>query len=310
MNCGSIRAVGKCSESIGAASLTGKTKKWVKLPKVSNPESSARKIPHNLDWIEGDCIKEYQTMGTTETTAQVHPYLFTTSMADLAVEAGAQVIFGRVTSINYNSEGIYGISYEERGSKASHDLVASDVILAAGPWTPQLFSPAPINAVRAHSVVIEAEVSPYALFSEISLPKQFGRQRHDPIVSPEIYARPDGTVYACGEADSTVSLPISSDLVLCDEDKCQDIIDYVSTISTILKDGKVLKKQACYLPSVEHGGGPLIGKTKVKGLLLATGHTCWGIQNCCATGKLISEIIFDGKAKSANIDILDPRRYM
>lgn len=71
-----------------------------------------------------------------------------------------------------------------------------------------------------------------------------------------------------------------------------------------------MKKQACYLPSVVGGNGPLIGETGVRGLLMATGHTCWGIQNSCATGKLISEFVFDGKAKSAKIGGLDPRTVL
>ena len=69
-------------------------------------------------------------------------------------------------------------------------------------------------------------------------------------------------------------------------------------------------KQACYLPSVTGGGGPLIGKTGINGLLLATGHTCWGVQNSAATGKLISEFIFEGEAKSARIEGLDPRKVL
>jgi glycine/D-amino acid oxidase-like deaminating enzyme len=113
-----------------------------------------------------------------------------------------------------------------------------------------------------------------------------------------------------GEADSTIPLPKTSDLVQCDEERCQDILDYVSSISTPLRTGAVLARQACYLPSVTMGGGPLIGETGIKGLLMATGHTCWGIQNSCATGKLISEFVFDGKAKSARIDSLDPRRVL
>jgi glycine/D-amino acid oxidase-like deaminating enzyme len=43
---------------------------------------------------------------------------------------------------------------------------------------------------------------------------------------------------------------------------------------------------------------------------MAAGHTCWGIQNSCGTGKLISEFLFDGEAKSAKIDSLDPRRVL
>lgn len=268
-------------------------------------------IPQDLDWIDKDTIEAYTEMGTPHTTAQVHPYHFTNSMADLAVEAGVEVVYGRVRDIDFSSGGVRKVIYEDRTSKIKHELPVTDVILAAGPWTPILFPPAPINAVRAHSVLIKADVSPYAIFSEISLPKDCKRPRKKSVVTPEIYPRPDGTVYACGDADSSVPLPLSSELVNCDESQCQDIIDYISTISTVLREGQVLKKQACYLPSVKgNANGPLIGKTKLKGLFLATGHTCWGIQNSCATGKLMSEIIFDGETKSANISSLDPRLFI
>jgi glycine/D-amino acid oxidase-like deaminating enzyme len=113
-----------------------------------------------------------------------------------------------------------------------------------------------------------------------------------------------------GEADQLIPLPKTSDLVQCDQDRCQDIIDYVSSVSAPFRHGEVLARQACYLPSVEGGGGPLIGETGIKGLLMATGHTCWGIQNSCATGKLISEFVFDGMAKSAQIGSLDPRKFL
>ena len=43
---------------------------------------------------------------------------------------------------------------------------------------------------------------------------------------------------------------------------------------------------------------------------MAAGHTCWGIQNAPATGKLMSEVLFDGEAKSAKIGALDPRNVL
>ena len=36
----------------------------------------------------------------------------------------------------------------------------------------------------------------------------------------------------------------------------------------------------------------------------------WGIQNGPGTGKLMSEFVFDGKAISANIGSLDPRKIL
>ncbi|RKF75341.1 putative oxidoreductase C1F5.03c [Golovinomyces cichoracearum] len=315
LHCASVRAMGKPSEPDSDCSTPiVDSNGWKKNTQMNNGEKSESlltvRVPENLDWIDADTIKAYTEMGTPKNTAQVHPYLFTTSMVDLATEAGVRLIFGRVTDINYSSDSVRGVKYEDKLTKEIKELEASDVILAAGPWTSHLFPFAPVEAARAHSVIIKAQVSPYSIFTEISPLKHGRNQKHAPFVTPEIYPRPDGTVYVCGDTDTSAPLPLSSDLVTCDENECQNIIDQVSTISVKLKGGEVLKKQACYLPNLKKGtvDGPLIGKTIFKGLFLATGHSCWGIQNSCATGKLMSELIFDGKAKSANIESLDPRR--
>ncbi|TVY90175.1 putative oxidoreductase [Lachnellula willkommii] len=237
-------------------------------------------------------------------------------MAELAQAAGAKIVFGSVTGIDYTGHGVKGVVYTDKETKEAKRLDATDVILAAGPWSRSIFPDAPIDALRAHSVVIEADVSPYAVFTEIELPKDFAvpgqgkKRRHGKSVNPEMYARPDGTVYACGEGDERIPLPAASDLVVCDESSCDDMHAYISSISPTLKAGKVLAKQACYLPLVSSGGGPIIGETGIKGLILASGHTCWGIQNSCATGKLVSEFVFEGAAKSADIESLDPRNVM
>lgn len=128
-------------------------------------------------------------------------------------------------------------------------------------------------------------------------------------MTPEIYARPNNEVYACGEGDTLIPLPSNTDLVQVDESRCQDVVEQVSSISKELRDGEVTARQACYLPNVSRGGGPLVGQTSVKGLLMGAGHTCWGIQNGPATGKCLSELVFDGKIKSADLESLDPRKF-
>jgi len=129
-------------------------------------------------------------------------------------------------------------------------------------------------------------------------------------VSPEIYARPN-EIYVCGEGDVEVELPASTSEVEVDENRCDDLISQVASISDHIREGRVTRKQACYLPIVDIGGlGPLIGETGVEGLLLASGHSCWGINNAPATGLILSELIFDGKANSADIRSMDPKRVM
>lgn len=209
---GALSAKGIHHEEPTAAE--GKGDEWQKLPKLGGGKDwsgvkskLSKEFPVDLDWFDAESVTGYTEMGTPATTAQVHPYQFTTSMADLAVEAGVKVVLGRVTAMDYVGEhGIRGVTYEDKETKHIHTLPATDVILAAGPWTSHVFPEAPIEAQRAHSVVVKADVSPYAIFTEINLPKDFGRndggavkkRRHGLTVSPELYARPDGTVYACG----------------------------------------------------------------------------------------------------------------
>jgi len=276
-------------------------------------------VPQDLDWVDAETTDMYEEMGDPTNTAQVHPYMFTTAMAELAEEKGANIIYGSATHVNTSLTGaVNGVSYISKNDGSEHVLPATDVILSAGPWTQQVWPLAPISALRAHSVTIRPSrpVSAYALFTSITLPKNFhdrtesskGSPRH---VTPEIYARPNNEIYACGEGDQLVSLPGTTDLVEVNESRCQDIVDYVGSISDELRNGEVTARQACYLPNVDSGGGPLIGETSTKGLFLAAGHTCWGIQNGPATGKLISELVFDGDAQSASIrgGNLDPKRF-
>lgn len=103
-------------------------------------------------------------------------------------------------------------------------------------------------------------------------------------------------------------LPETADLVQCDEARCDDIAAYLGTISPVLAAAPIKAKQACYLPQHTEGYG-LVGRTPVSGLWIAAGHSCWGIQNGPATGKLMSEFIMDGEAKSADVSDLDPMQY-
>ncbi|KAF7514361.1 hypothetical protein GJ744_000131 [Endocarpon pusillum] len=298
-------------------------KERISLKKRSNDSYQALQaagVPDDLDWLVDSNIQSYDSMGTPENTAQVHPYQFTTSMAQLAQEKGAEIILGSVKSINYkdNDNAVESITYIAKNTNTSTTVPATDIILTLGPWTQSLLPHAPISALRAHSITIRPSrpCSAYAIFTSITLPPQFrpgGKNKRPQHVSPEIYARPNNELYACGEGDTLVPLPPTSAEVAVDESRCQDIADYCSAISDELRDGEILTRQACYLPQVESraGSGPLIGKTSTKGLFLAAGHTCWGIQNGPGTGKLMSEFVFDGKAGSARVEGagLDPRNY-
>jgi len=268
-------------------------------------------VPKELDWVAAERIQAYDKMGDPTTTAQVHPYQFTTSMVALAQDKGVKIIYGSATSINQVGGAAESVTYRSKDSGEEETMAADTVILTAGPWTKTIWPSAPISALRAHSVTIRPSrpVSAYCLFTSIDLPRgNDSRKAHT--VTPEIYARPNNEVYACGEGDTLIPLPTSTDLVQCDDSQCQEIADHVSSISEELRDGEIMARQACYLPNVSSGGGPIIGATKVKGVLMGTGHTCWGIQNGPGTGKCLSELVWDGKILSASLGSLDPKKFM
>ncbi|KAJ4187174.1 hypothetical protein FALCPG4_011865 [Fusarium falciforme] len=304
----------------------GKT--WEKLPKQNGAAKDlleAGSIPEDLDWVDHDIIDNWSEMGSpgTTETAQVHPLHFTTAIAELAQQAGTKIhTNAKVTKVNSSKAGVESVEYLDRETDEKKTIEGvTDIVVAAGPWTSKVLPRAKIESLRAHSVVYDVEVSPYAIFTDIELPPDFvpehrakmgQKRRHKGRVDPEIYARPFGEAYACGEPDTNVPLPETADQVECDEAQCDDIISYLGTISPILAAAPIKAKQACYLPRHIRFGqesGPLLGRTTVPGLFVAAGHTCWGIQNGPGTGKLMSEFVFDGAAKSANVDKLDPRKF-
>ncbi|KAI2623207.1 FAD dependent oxidoreductase [Hypoxylon sp. NC1633] len=303
---------------------------WKKLPKQDEKAISMLHesvLPADLDWINGSLVREYAEMGLpgfTE-TAQVHPHQFTTSMAALAREGGTEIrVNARVTSIGLNKSetAVSSVEYVDRTTGETQTLEGvTDVVIAAGPWTGRLWPKTKVEGLRAHSVVFAADVSPYAVFTDISLPNDWvpahraargEKRKHRGNVDPEIYARPGGEVYACGEPDSIIPLPETADEVECDDAQCNDLIEYIGTVSPVLGAASIAARQACYLPRHMRFGkesAPLIGGTSVGRLWVASGHTCWGIQNGPATGKLMSEFIFEGEAKSADIAELDPKKF-
>lgn len=317
MHCGQLEVQGRAPASgasdNGSAKNEGGTVSLQKRTQEAIGLLRAVGVPKELDWVVAEGVRAYEEMGDPSTTAQVHPYQFTTSMAALAEEKGVKVVLGSATSINHSSGVAESVSYNSQDGE-THTIDADTVILTAGPWTKTIYPSAPISALRAHSVTIQPSrpVSAYALFTSITLPQAKANSKRSSArtVTPEIYARPNNEVYACGEGDTLIPLPTSTALVQVDEARCQDIVDQVHAISDELRDGEVTARQACYLPNVSRGGGPMIGETGVKGLLIGAGHTCWGIQNAPATGKCLAEIVWEGAAKSANLRTLDPRKFM
>ncbi len=256
-------------------------------------------------------IESYTELGDPSNTAQVHPYLFTTQMANLAVANGARVIFGSAKSINYNHDGstAESVTYMANDTSQLDEISATDIVIAAGPWTKSIFPATPIKESRNHSIVIcpSRPASAYVLFPELH--PRIPQKR----IPPEIYPRPDGTICSYGPSDNDVPLPETSDMVEYNDEVYNTIYKDANSIPNEIRDGEVVIKQACYRPIVvgrKREIGPLVGRTDIKALWLAAGHDSWGIQNAPATGMVMSEMILEGEARSADVSSLDPRSML
>jgi glycine/D-amino acid oxidase-like deaminating enzyme len=255
---------------------------------------------HRVDapaWLDGAGVVT-AALGSTETTAQVHPARLTEALVAGAQAKGAVLRLGVVEALAVRAGAAHGVT-------VSGETVDADaVVVAMGPWTGG-FSKAlrlpRIRGLKGYSVtLVGAEVPAHALFVDY----RTGDGRH---LEPEIFPRVDGDVYVCGMADPA-ALPDSAEAVTVDDAACEVLARAAGRVSTALAGARIAQRQACYRP-VTDDGLPLIGRAPgVAGVYVATGHGPWGILNAPATGFALAELIATGAATSIDLRPFDPAR--
>ncbi len=251
-------------------------------------------------WL-GDVAAVYAELGSERSTAQVHPKQFTDAMLAAAVDRGAGVQMGTVTGLALSTDG-----GSVRGALVDGKLVEGDaVVIAMGPWSVLACRWLPLPAVhglKGHSIVVrpEAPLSRHALFVDL---EEADGESH----APEVFPRPDGTVYVCGLSGET-ALPVDPDRVEPDAHAGERLQALAGLFSPALGAGTVVATQACYRP-IASDALPLMGQVGgIDGAYVATGHNCWGILNAPASGEAMAELIADGAARSTDLTPFDPAR--
>lgn len=273
-------------------------------------QTRSKKLPQDINWLDGSAqvVGAGRRIGTTDTTAQVHPRLLTHALFENAKTlAGSKVVYGKVENVRKGADAPWHISV--KGRQGDDMVVRADiVVLAMGPWSihaknwfPQL---PPIMAHKAASLVVKARVPPVALFTEYV--NAGGRVRE-----PEAYPRID-EVYVCQSAVPE-DLPDDPAMINIDKSDAADLKDFASAISSDLEhalhEDDNFVAQACNLPT-SPDGIPVIGQIPdCEGAYIATGHSCWGILNSPATGKGLAEIIVNGHTSSINLSAFSPARF-
>jgi glycine/D-amino acid oxidase-like deaminating enzyme len=251
-----------------------------------------------LTWLADD-FAVTQRLGSTETTAQVHPGRFTAAMMRAAEAKGAALRPGRATGLAHRGGMVTGVTVD------GETVEGDGVVIAMGPWSILAAEWLPLPGVyglKGHSLVFDTgtSVPAEALFAEY-------REPTGAMASPEVFPRNDGTTYVCAISSDT-PLPVDPADVAPDPGGIERLESICRSLSPVFARAKVLAAQACYRP-VTRDGLPLLGR--VAGLdnaYVATGHSVWGILNAPATGEAMADLILDGAARTVDLSPFDPAR--
>ena len=252
------------------------------------------------DWVSTDVALD-RRLGTTETTAQVHPRLYTEETMHAAERNGARLVSGDVKGVERSGDGWRILGVEAEGRPLHGDAV----VIAMGPWSllaARWLPIPPVFGLKGHSLVFDTggKIPADALFLEVV-------EATGAASSPEVFPRTDGTTYVCG-ISSESPVPLDPADVCPDPGAIERLEAICREISPVLRDAPIMARQACYRP-VTQDGLPLIGEVAgAPGAYLATGHSVWGILNAPATGEAIAELIVDGAARTVDLRAFDPGR--
>jgi glycine/D-amino acid oxidase-like deaminating enzyme len=143
---------------------------------------------------------------------------------------------------------------------------------------------------RGASIVLAADVPDQVVFSEFVT-------REGQRSTLEIYPRPGGAVYVNGYSEHG-ALPDDPDEIVPTDAASEELHRRAGVHSSALREAEVVTRSSCYRP-LTVDGVPLIGPVPdAPGAYLATAHGSWGILNAPASGRMISEMILDGRSHS------------
>jgi len=291
---------------------------------LSRRHRSKKTTDKLTEWVDHGVVIDTMPMGTKDDIAQVHPkklcdkmWEFSQSHDRVKLQIG-QVVKATMTApdVCNEADNVCSDTSEEPSVKKVHlndgtTIDADILIVAMGPWTEEiktwfpetpeiqkgLGKMPPVIGVKSHSMLVKTEkVLNEAVFFESD---------NKEISDIEVYPRPDGDSYITGESHDFLHMTERPGEEVVEPDKVQKLMDAMIKISSDVLGGlKPHTTQACFWPETPQGY-PIVGfMPHVKGLLVATGHSVWGILQGPATGLAIAELLVEGESRSVDLSKL------
>ncbi|CAH8530326.1 unnamed protein product [Heterobilharzia americana] len=253
-------------------------------------------------WISAK-VRSCSLIGECKNTAQVNPKKLTQELfhrAQYFTNHGTKLKIAHVIGLEFSKSNsstshIVGIRVTELSDSKSEVIPANLVILTTGPWSSEsikwlpsgCLNPKQFQGRRAHSIILKPKIENSSIDAKCLFMEY---QSSEFNCSPEVYPRPDNTVYVCGLGDGA-PVPSSKDKVEIESWRCNRLKEIVTSVVPSLNDAETVTESACYLP-ISSDGVPVIGKVPgVSGVYIATGNSCWGILTGPITGRLLATII-------------------
>ncbi|XDG07577.1 hypothetical protein ABKA04_007192 [Annulohypoxylon sp. FPYF3050] len=286
---------------------------------AANGETSEGKAP---EWLGG--AGRVEVISEEGTAAQVDPLQLSQFLLQKCIDAGVRLHHPAKaisTQTDVRNE-VSSICIADTQSSSETDIPCTNVVIAAGAWSPQVFASLfptsefklPISSLAGHSLVVKSpkwtkeheDQGCHAVFLE-----------SQPGYSPEVFSRIGGHIYVAGLNSTTEPLPtlptdsksaISRDAIEKLRKTAQELLG--------VDDVEVVREGLCFRPATEQGT-PILSRipdsllgpaTKARpspegGVFLASGHGPWGISMSLGTGKVMAEMI-QGRELSVDISQL------
>ncbi len=216
-------------------------------------------------------------------------FKFSNRLAEMAAALGVQFRWNtRIEALQVGGTGITGV-HTDAGL-----LKADRVVLALGSHSPQLLHPVgiriPVYPVKGYSITVPITDAQHAPESTIM------DETHKVAVT-----RLGDRIRVGGTAElAGFSLNL--------REARRGTLEHVVT-DLFPKGGDVSKAEFwCGLRPMTPDGTPIVGATKVKNLLLATGHGTLGWTMACGTGRVIADLV-SGRKPEIDVSGLAMARY-
>ncbi|KAI4259764.1 MAG: hypothetical protein LQ352_000570 [Teloschistes flavicans] len=257
-------------------------------------------------------------------TAQVDPYQLCHFLLSECKKRGVELYQpAQATGVTRDSSGalssIHIVHEESSDAFKNSDVPCTRLVLAAGAWTPQVFStlfPAskleiPVSSLAGHSLLLRSpHWPPPSADIDVDSSSDPRKSRKppchalftsDPIgqYAPELFTRlSSGHIYIAG-LNGQYPLPKLATERVIDPEAIKTLKE---TSERLLGKGEfeVERESLCFRP-VTRKGLPIVGPVRnEEGVWVAAGHGPWGISLSLGTGKCVAEMV-EGKETSADV---------